>query len=227
MANINFVPDDYIQKKESNRANWMYLFLCIVMLGALGGTFGILKARQSRIDKQAEEVAVKMAQAQKDIAQLEQLQIKRQQMMQTALTAVELLESVPRSIILATLTNNLPEGTSIVKADMSEKVSRELMAIRGGTYAKAGSSQGAGGDMKNNTFIEIEGIAPSDKEVADFIANLDSCSLFSGINLIYTKEFKKNKDDINSVRTFKISTMLGVDAVITKEFIDSVKANGV
>ncbi len=224
MANINFVPDDYIQKKQSNRTNWIYLFLCIMMLGALGGTFSIIKVRQSALSKQAQKVAEKMTEAQKDIQRFEELQTKRKEMMQTALTAVELLEDTPRSIVIAALTNNLPSGTSILRTGLSEKKTR-ASATRQGGYAKAQSSQATKEVL--NTEIEIEGIAPSDGEVADYIANLDKCALFKGINLIYTKEFKNGKNQDSSVRMFKISTELAEKVDLTKEFIDSLKINGV
>lgn len=224
MANINFVPDDYIQKKESNRANWMYLFLCLVLLGALGGTFGIIKVQQSRLNKQVRDVAARMLQAQEDIKQVEELQVKRKRMMQTALTAVELLETAPRSVIVASLTNNLPEGTSMSKAQLSEKVFRDLLSIRGGTSAKAG---GAKPDTRSDIYLEIEGLAPSDKQVAEYIANLDSCEIFSGVDLIYTKEFKNKRNDASNFRMFKITTKLDKNTVVTKKFIESIRYYGV
>ena len=36
MATINFVPDDYIEQRQSSRANLLYLMLLTAMLGAIG-----------------------------------------------------------------------------------------------------------------------------------------------------------------------------------------------
>ena len=33
MANINFVPDDYVQQKRANRSNILYFMLLLAMLG--------------------------------------------------------------------------------------------------------------------------------------------------------------------------------------------------
>ena len=49
MLNINFVPDDYVQKRESMRANVMYLILFLIVMIGLGGTFMVLKVRQKAI----------------------------------------------------------------------------------------------------------------------------------------------------------------------------------
>lgn len=224
MANINFVPDDYIQKKQSNRTNWMYLFLCVAMLVALGGTFGMIKVRQSSITRQAMEIDQKMAQAQKDIQQFEQLQIKRKQMMQKALTAVELLEDVPRSNIVAAITNNLPSGTSLLSSFLNEKTEK-ASSVRTGSYAQAKSASAVRETVV--TKIELEGVAPSDREVAEFIANLDRCEMFSSVNLIYTKEFKADKNDMDSIRMFKVSTSLSENVKLTRDFVESLKFKGV
>lgn len=247
MANINFVPDDYIQKKDSNRSNWMYLFLCLTMLVALAGTFGVIKMRQNAINRQSQMIHQKLVKAQEDIVMFEQLQIKRKEMMQTALTAVGLLETAPRSAILATLTNTLPEGTSLSDVEISEKVSNKVLSNRGGTYAKADKKTADEATAKKETttaktakaavqqvaqkqvttLIEIEGLAPSDKQVADFIANLDNCALFNEVELVYTKEFKSDKGDSRSVRTFKVTTSLKKDAAVTKQYIEDLRLKGV
>lgn len=250
MVNINFVPDDYIQKKDSNRSNWMYMFLCLTMLGALAGTFGIIKMRQNAVNRQSRMIQQKLSKAQEDIVMFEQLQVKRREMMQTALTAVGLLETSPRSAIIATLTNTLPEGTSLLKVNISEKVSKQVLSMRGGKYAKADKNTDTVASAKKgdataktgkktqadtqqaaqkqiSTVIEIEGIAPSDKQVADFIANLDNCALFSEVDLVYTKEFKQDKNDGRSIRTFKLTTNLKKDAAVTKEYIENLRLKGV
>ncbi len=252
MVNINFVPDDYIQKKDSNRSNWMYLFLCLTMVGALAGTFGIIKMRQNAVNRQSQMIQQKLAKAQEDIVMFEQLQIKRKEMMQTALTAVGLLETAPRSVIVASLTNTLPEGTSLLKVEISEKVANKALAIRGGTYAKASQNTPATtaasakkdttatatakaaqsaiqqvAQKQVSTLIQIEGIAPSDKQVADFIANLDSCALFNEVDLVYTKEFKQDKNENRSIRTFKLTTSLKKDAAVTKGYIEDLRFKGV
>ena len=50
MANIDFVPNDYIQKRDSTRANLLYLFLFIVVMAGIGATFSVIKMRQKDIN---------------------------------------------------------------------------------------------------------------------------------------------------------------------------------
>ncbi len=121
MANINFVPDDYVQGNESRRTNLIYLVLLGVVMIALCGSFVTIKIRQKTCGIKEKLVNTKMVQIQKSIKQFEELQEKRGAMMRTALMTAELLEPVPRSVLLASLTNNLPTGVSLLKLGMAQK----------------------------------------------------------------------------------------------------------
>jgi Tfp pilus assembly protein PilN len=223
MANINFVPDDYIQKKDSIRAYWMYLLLCFLLVGAMAGSFTIIKVRENAIHKEAYAVAEQLKKAQEEIAQFEKLQFKRRQMMQTALTAVELIEAVPRSFVLATLTNSLPSGTSLSRIKLSES-DRSLYGSYKSTAAKTVNNQTAAKSQALPVALEIEGFAPSDHEVADYIANLNHSLLFDRVDLAYTQEFQKEKNSTAVYRKFKLYAAMKGDAHITKQDIEKVMA---
>ena len=108
MLNINFVPDDYVQNSESRRTNLIYLVLFLVTMVALGASFTAIRIRYRSVVAKEMLVNTKMSQIQESIRQFEELQTKRKEMVKTALMTAELLEPVPRSILLASLTNNLP-----------------------------------------------------------------------------------------------------------------------
>ena len=121
MLNINFVPDDYVQNNESRRTNWMCIILFVIVMAGLGGSFVTIKMRQRACNVQENLVNTKMAQIQEVIQQFEELQTKRKAMMKAALTTAELLEPVPRSVVLASFTNNLPPGVSLLKLSLIQK----------------------------------------------------------------------------------------------------------
>ena len=118
---INFVPDDYVQQRRATRANVLYLMLLVAMLGAIGITFGFIKIRQRDVQAKVAQLNDRMAKAQQQIDQLEELKTKSKTMMTTMVMTAELLEPVPRSIILASLTNNLPSGVSLLDFALEEK----------------------------------------------------------------------------------------------------------
>ncbi len=227
MANINFVPDDYIQNNESNRTNIMYLVLLLVVMAALGGSFVTIKIRQHAIRAKEQLVNAKLARAQQAIAQFEQLQAKRAAMMKTALTTAELLEAVPKSVLLASLTNNLPVGVSLLELKLLQKQPQQHRTATAATtkykQAKAAKDNqpAVSPEKLLETHIDIEGLAPSDRQVAAYIEALDSSSLLDKVSLVESKEYKI---DDTVFRRFKLKAMLAKQIELTKAEIEKIRA---
>jgi Tfp pilus assembly protein PilN len=230
MANINFVPDDYVQSNESRRANLMCLVLFSVVIAALGGSCVMIKIRQRACRAEEALVNAKMARMNEAIAQFEQLQTKRKEMMKTALTTAELIEPVPRSILLASLTNNLPTRTSLVKLDLVQKEPPKTPRPKPSPQAKYQAAQGPSNAGPNaaqspekllETHMEIEGVAPSDVQVADYMQLLERSLVLTNVALIESKE---TKVDGATFRRFKLKAMLSREIRLTKDDVDEIRA---
>jgi len=239
MSNINFVPDDYIQSSESHRTNLMYIALFLVVMVTLGGSFMTIMVRQRAVRAKEKAVTTKMAQAQETIKQFEQLQIKRKTMMKTALTTAELLEPIPRSVLLASLTNNLPAGTSLLRLNLIQKAPEINTSISTKSKYKQAQDKKATTEPKISpekmleTHIDIEGIAPSDLQVATYIEKLSGSILLDNIALVESKEHKmtdgkrraaNSEDSDITFRRFKLKAMLKKNIHLTKDDINKVRA---
>lgn len=232
MININFVPDDYAQSNESRRTNIIYLVLFLVLMIALGGSFASIKIRQRACYASEELINSRMTEVKESINQFEELQAQKRDMMKTAITTMELLEPVPRSILLASLTNNLPSGVSLSKVDLIQKQSKQMPAAA--KTSKFQSAQGQGSKQANQsqngapenpekwleTYIDIGGLAPSDLQVASYIEQLSNSSLLDNVALVESKEFKI---DDNTLRQFKLSAMLRKNVHLSEEDIEGIK----
>lgn len=228
MLNINFVPEDYIQSSESRRTNLIYLVLLAVVMAALGGSFITIKIRQRMVRAEEKLVNTKVAQAQEAIEQFEELQTKRKAMMKTALTTAELLEPVPRSILLASLTNELPGGASLLRLSFVQKEPKEARTVRPTSkYGQVQAARAAAAQPKVSQekllemHIDIEGIAPSDIQVAAYIEQLSSSILLSNVALVESKELKI---DDTVFRQFKLTAMLKKEVHLSKEDINRIRA---
>jgi len=228
MLKVNFVPDDYVQSNESCRTNIMYLVLFAVVMAGLGGAFGTIKIRQHAVVLKEKVVNKKMAKAKTSIQQFEQLQQKRKEMMKTALTTAELLEPVPRSVLLAAITNNLPTGTSLLKLEIKQREIKNKRVQRKPAktkFQKASEknqqAEPVSPEKLLETEISIEGIAPSDLQVASLIENLGTSTLLTNVALVESKEEK-----IEEVkhRKFKLKAKLSKDVHLTKNDVDYIRA---
>jgi len=222
MVGINFVPDDYIQNNESHRTNLMYLVLFVAVMMVLAGSFMTIKIRQRTFSAREKLVNARMAQAQETIKQWEKLQTKRKAMMKTALTTAELLEPVPRSVLLASLTNNLPAGMSLSRLNLVQKEPKKRSHQTTTSKYKAAQARPKVSKEKSlETYIDIEGIAPSDLQVAAYIKSLSNSTLLDNVALVESREHKI--EDI-VLRQFKLTAMLKKDVHLTDEDIGRISA---
>lgn len=221
MSNVDFVPGDYHQQRESNRANFLYLVLFAILMSAIGVTFSIIKVRQRAVESELRSVQLKMSQAHASIAQLEDLKGKSKTMMKTMVLTAELLEPVPRSVILAALTNNLPGGVSLLEMKLEEKeLTVKAAPVQKSKYkpaspaTKVASVAAEPPKTTIETNIEIVGIAPSDIEVANYISRLSNSILLDNVSLVESKE---HKIDETRFREFKLKTTLKKNMALSKE----------
>lgn len=233
MVNVNFVPDDYAQGNECRRTNFMYVVLFAVMMIALGGSYAAVMIRQRSCMASERVVNDRLAKMQEAIQKFEELQGKRHEMMKTALTTAELIEPVPRSIVLASLTNNLPKGVSLSKLELIQKQPKagsrptstsKYEAAQAQKTAQGGSNAGnedtVNPEKSLETHIAIGGVAPSDLQVAAYIERLGKSTLVDTVALVESKEFKVED---NTFREFKLTAMLGKDVHLTKNDVEEIR----
>jgi len=229
MLNINFVPDDYVQSNVSRRTNLMYLVLFALVMAGLGGSFATIKVRQRAISDREKIISAKAAQAEESIKQFEELQTRRKVMLKTALTTAELIEPVPRSVLLASLTNNLPAGVSLLKLNVIQKEPKIRRSVAASSKYTEAQNRKAATQLKESqekllqTYMDIEGIAPSDLQVAAYIEQLSSSTLLGNVALVESKE---HKIDDTTYRQFKLTATLKKEVHLSDEDIEGIRAKG-
>jgi Tfp pilus assembly protein PilN len=229
MLNINFVPDDYVQSNVSRRTNLMYLVLFALVMAGLGGSFATIKVRQRAISDKEKLISAKAAQAEESIRQFEELQTRRKAMLKTALTTAELIEPVPRSVLLASLTNNLPAGVSLLKLNVIQKEPKITKRAAASSKYKEAQNRKAATQLKEpqekllQTYMDIEGIAPSDLQVAAYIEQLSSSALLENVALVESKE---DEIDDTTYRQFKLTATLKKEVHLSNEDIEGIRAKG-
>lgn len=229
MGNINFVPDDYIQNNESRRVNFVCVILFVIVMAALIGSFATIKIRQRECLEQEANVNARMSDLQESIRQFEELQIKRKEMMKTALMTAELIEPVPRSIVLAALTNNLPPGASLGTVHLKQEIAKGRMnppSARNHYQAAKDKMKGKqperlSPERQLETNIDIGGMAPTDLQVAAYIERLALSPLLERVSLVESVE--ATVDD-NVLRNFKLKARLRKEVHLTKDDVARIRS---
>ncbi len=227
MKKLDFLPEDYVEKKAQQRANVICLCLFLVVLAGVGCGFAITEKRQGQIDGRVEDVSQQMRKASESLKQLDVLEGKRNEMMKKAAISASLMEPVPRSLLLATTTNDLPTGVSLtefklvskdVKSQSKASTSRTIRSrnkkTQRTTSTKGAEDKQAVEPVKWETTIEIIGISPTDMQVAGLMGNLKKSALFTEVNLLYSEEHEVQEE---KVRKFKLEVVLNSEARASEE----------
>jgi Tfp pilus assembly protein PilN len=218
MSIINLLPRDYVKRRLDRRADMLLLALFgIVMLGVISAT--ILSERSWRHTvRVAERVNESYVEATKLIEQLQQLQVEKENMLQKAEQTASLMERVPRSYLLATTTNALPQEACLTSFHLTvDKVEQKPGPPRGapGPAGAAGqptakfqavSARRFAAAVTTQVNMEVTGLAGTDVDVAEFIANMQANPLVESADLVYSEERLAEKDI--PVRGFQVNIRL-------------------
>ena len=217
---LSFLPDDYLARKAIRRTNVIFAVLFLLTVSGASATFTFAKNRV-KVARDANEVArTEKAAAARPIEQFQKLQEKQRTMAMQAELTSSLIEKVPRSFLLAELTNSLPTGVSLVDLVLeSRKRSATPAAAPPKTtfQAKSGSpsaNRQVTASVQPVSFdvgMRVTGIASNDVQVAQFITKLNASRLLKDVNLVISDEFKSGDDKL---RKFQIEMSLNPSAEI-------------
>lgn len=117
----SFLPGEYVVKKAETRASLIGLSLFgLVMLGVVGAFF-MSNRRWSNIRQERELINTHYTQEAQKIEQLKQLESQRGQMLDKAGVVAALIERVPRSILMAELTQRMPKDVTLLEMELKSK----------------------------------------------------------------------------------------------------------
>jgi Tfp pilus assembly protein PilN len=168
------------------------LTLFLVVMAGLGAAVLVSEQSTRHTRQVAQMVNASYAEATRLIEQLQELEIQKQKMLHKAEMTAALLERVPRSTLLAVVTNALPRQASLTRFHLLPKqiVTRADPKPAGDPNSKFQRLQDQRGETQaiQVVAIEVDGLAGTDVEVARFIANLARNPLLTGVDLVYSQE---------------------------------------
>jgi Tfp pilus assembly protein PilN len=230
MTIASFLPEDYLAQKAERRTNMISLTLFgVVMVSVIGAFF--VTNRTAKLEKeQNAAVSVSYQQAAPQIEDFKKLEQQKAEMLNKAELASALVERVPRSILLAELINRMPERLSLLDFEIkSEKVKPPVQAgaaknarggsLKSGAPERAKTKQEAADEPpkieppRYKATITMTGVAPTDVELANFMAELNAYSLLRDVALEYSEQ---KEVEGRSMRQFKITMSLDPTADVRR-----------
>jgi len=206
MANMSFLPEDYLEKRIQRRTNIISLGLFLVVMAAVVGAFFVTDRQRSEIRAQQAQVNKQFEDAAAWLEQRDKLEERKAQIMHKARITSSLRERVHRSVVLAELINNMPGSVALLGLTLDTRVVKTAKPL--GTTALDDAKRAAAGAgapdadvQQTDVEIELEGVAPTDVQVAQFMTALSRSKLFTELNLAFSEEITV---DDQKMRKFKV-----------------------
>ncbi|MCC6424720.1 MAG: PilN domain-containing protein [Phycisphaerales bacterium] len=218
---LSFLPDDYLERKARRRTNVICASLFVVVSLALGGAFTLDQRANRQIQSREDQVNQRYAEAAKRIVQVEQMQEKQRQLARQAELSASLLEKVPRSFILAQITNSLPGGVSLLEFKLESKVratppppTKTAFEQRKAEMdaQKKAASPPPPEPKRYDVTMKLTGVAQTDVQVAQYINKLSQSTLLRDVNLLVSDQYTQGDDKL---RRFELEMTLRPDAEAT------------
>jgi hypothetical protein len=201
---LSFLPEDYLETKRQQRTNFICAALFIIIMVVVGGYYFIDQKAYRAAEKEHTEVGLRHAEAANLIEQERQLKEKQLRMNTQANLTASLLERVPRSVLLAELTNAKPAGVSFLELSLDSKVhsggavsapKSQFELKRAAMEAAQGGGGGGGKPAETapaklyDVTVKVTGIADNDAQVGQFMSALNRSKLVRDVSLVISDEF--------------------------------------
>jgi hypothetical protein len=221
---LSFLPDDYLETKRQRRTNVICAGLFLAIMSGIGFGFTSVEKSLRKVEKEHDEVVKEYADAATKISQQRQMQEKHQRLNAQAELTASLVEKVPRSRLLAELTNAKPAGVSFKDVSLDSKLrsggggggggKSQFEVKRAAMEAAAGAAKPAAPTPQAKNYdvtVKVTGRADNDVQVAQFMAKLNQSELVQDVNLVVSDEEVVNG---TRMRQFQIEMQINPTAEV-------------
>lgn len=198
--NSGFLPDDYVAKRAERRMTVLAVTLFVLVMFGVTTAFVVTQRNWTGVRSARAAVNQRFVAAADRIAEMDAYEMRVSRMVDKAHVAVGLVDTVPRSNLLAELVRQMPAELSLMRVGLETD---EIKPARPKPSAVA--TLGSGRKQRSNDVdavadeirpeprrwasrVTLEGLAPSLDEVSRFIDALVKVEIFRRVRLDHTQE---------------------------------------
>ncbi|MEM1211656.1 MAG: PilN domain-containing protein [Planctomycetota bacterium] len=184
--NQSFLPEDYVEQRVARRTILICVSLFTIVLVAVVVTWFVTGSQSQQVRDQLTAINQELETKALQIKQIEQLQSQKQSMMTKARVTAQLVEAVPRPILLSELINAMPPSLTFQSIDLETKLVKPAPVRTSLAKAKRDATAKATDEVTvpdKDATVTLIGLAPAHKDIADYQKTLTDNPLFSAVNL--------------------------------------------
>jgi Tfp pilus assembly protein PilN len=212
---LDFLPDGYAERRRIRRTNAFCLVLFVAVVSAVGATFHVSENSLAAVVSEYRGVNERYTLAARQIDQVRQMLEKRKTVADRVELAVSLREKLPRSNLLAEVTNGLPEGVSLTECSLEAKRLTAAAPARTSFEQKAAAGQPAEAPpqpLAFDTKLLVTGVSYTEAQVSDYLDALKRCGYFESVDLKWVRKGNPVNPKDETMRTFSLSLQINPSA---------------
>ena len=216
---MNFLPDDYVEKREAARSAVIFVGLLLLVVGGIVGTYLFKKWQAGEVFIHQAKVEAQFEDAEKRIAEADEIDQQKATMVAKAELATTLMERVPRNLLLRQLTELQPPSVHMVSLELTTKDIKDagpatpMSEMEKAKRKQEGLPPIPAKPPEREVTVDLVSVAPSDAEVAKYVEALGKSKVLTDVNLLFSEEFKVGKKDAErQIRRFHVQMKIDPNA---------------
>lgn len=200
MRDMEFLPEWYPQTRRRRRLIVLKGWLCLVLVIGMG-THRLLADRNiAAADKALLSLRGQLDQTNAQLVEMDKLDSMRQQLRQQEQIVSRLGFYVYATKTMDTLDSLIPKQMSLTGLQLENEEKTDSSVIQ----------QAKGGDaaVDRHLKVRMQGVCPTDVDLANFVTQLSTISFFDQISVIYARD---KSDNGHVLREFEVSFVLNLN----------------
>jgi len=202
---VNFVPEWYVAQRQRRASLRRQAMLMIVMLAGMGVLFGLTRQKVVGLKQYHQSLTAQLNAAEFQLTEVAKLQQARASLSDQMKIYREIARPLTHGQMISTLAALTPESVFLSGVNGETRIEERRRVI------PAGGENGRDKtviDRVETIFVDLEGVAPSNVEIANYIGRLAGSNLFRNVKM----EFSRSGEiDDALTREFRISMEVPLD----------------
>ena len=192
----------------------------VVMIGIVSASM-VSRSKADETKEVMKNLNRSYSQAAQTISQMQTLRGQKQKIIDKKNRIEALQDPVPKSIVIAILTNARPDGVSLLHIKLDSRfdppkktAAQKLAAQTTQAQGKPAAPAPIPPQVEPNVTVDIIGLARTDFQVARYLANLTDSGLTEAVDLSYTQDYcpaaegKEPPAQLQGLREFRLQCRL-------------------
>lgn len=209
---LDFLPGGYTERRRRRRSDAVMLALLVMVVGVVAATWNFSERALAAAEAEFREVDARYTEAARRIEQVKQMRLKQKTVADRMELTASLLEKMPRSNLLAELTNALPHGVSLTDCELVANRNIPVVAASAKGTKPDPAEAAMPVPLSYDTQLSIEGLAHTEGQVSDYIDVLGRSGYFESVDLRWVRKAGARGSDDADMRMFMIALTLDPNA---------------